>query len=274
MKEEKNKDENSLNATEDLSSDLSTNSVYRTLRILESLSVNQGKTLEELSPIVELSRPTLFRFLVILQKLGYVEKNQDNRYRLTPKLFVISSKSIEDVELTQIAKPYLEDMCFDMGETTILGILDGYSVLHLKKVESKYETRFYERVGKRNPLYCTTMGKILLSGMNEMDFSNYLQRERMIPYTKNTITDPEKLREVVESIRIQGYAESFSEFEQDIHSLACPVFDHDSKVVAAISINWPSFREVPGKTEECLTRLKAVAMQVSVLMGYVKPEPK
>jgi len=258
-----------VNEKEELTEDLSKNAVYRTLRILESLSVNQGKTLDELAPIVGLSCPTLFRFLLVMQKMDYVEKNEDNRYRLKPKLFAVATRSIEDVELTRIARPYMEDTSYETGETTVLGIRDGDSVLHVQKIISKYNTRFYERVGKRNPLYCTTMGKMLLAGMSDEEFDEYLSRERLIPYTSNTITDPEKLKKNILLIKERGYAESVSEFEQGIHGLACPIWDNDGDIIAAIDINWPLFRETPDKMGECLKRLKAIALQISVLMGYV-----
>ena len=112
-------------------SDLHTNSVYRTLRILESLSYNMGRTLEELAPITGLARPTLYRFLTILTRMGYVSKNKDNRYRLTPRLFTVAAHSIDDVELSRIVKPFMEDLSFETGETTILGIRDDDEMLHI-----------------------------------------------------------------------------------------------------------------------------------------------
>lgn len=252
----------------DESSDLSSNSVYRTLRILESLSYNHGLTLEELAPIVNLARPTLFRFLAVLQKLDYVEKNKDNRYKLTAKLFSVAAHSVDDVELSRIAKPFMEDLCFNTGETTILGILDDDSALHLRKIESRYEARFYERIGKRSPLYCTAMGKMLLASMDDEAFSRYLSKERLVPYTIHTITDPVLLRQHVDMIREQGFSETISEYEQDIHSLSCPIYNHDGKIIAAVSINWPLFRETPEKREVCLNGLMHVARSVSTIMGY------
>ena len=254
--------------TEDLS-DLSTNSVYRTIKILESLSVNSGVTLEELAPLTDLARPTLFRFLSILQRLDYVEKNKDNRYRLTARLFSVAARSVDDVELSQIAKPFMENLSFNTGETVVLCILDDNYALHLRTVASRYEQRFYERIGKRSPLYCTVVGRVLLSGMNEEEFTKYISRERLIPYTANTITNPIKLRENIESVKALGYSETINEYEQDIHSLGCPIYDHEGKIIAALNINWPLFRETPGKREECLNGLLEAGKSISTNMGYV-----
>lgn len=255
--------------TDDLT-DLSTNSVYRTLNILESLSCHQGLILEELAPIVGLSRATLFRFLSVLQRMEYVEKDKNNRYRLTPRIFMVAARSIDDVELSRISKPFIEDLSFDTGETTIISILDDDSQLHLQKVESRYTARFYERIGKRTPLYCTASGKVLLAGMDEEQFNSYLSKVRLIPYTMNTVTDPCVLREQIEKIRKDGYCELTGEYEQDIHTLACPIVDHDNKIIAAVSINWPTFRETADKRDVCLEKLKNVAKQISQIMGHVE----
>ncbi len=260
--------DNELNIEEENLADLHTNSVYRTLKILESLSYNHGVTLEEFAPTVNLARPTLYRFLSILVRMGYVSKNKDNRYRLTPKLFAVAAHSIDDVELSRIVKPYMEDLSFNTGETTILGIKDDDSVLHVLKVESRYTARFYERVGKHSPLYCTAVGQVLLAGLDEKDLNLYLQKERLVPYTINTLTDPVELKKRLEKVRADGYAETISEYEQDIHSLGCPVFDHDGHVIASVSINWPLFREEPGKREMCLEGLRKAAALSSSLMGY------
>jgi Transcriptional regulator len=260
--------EENKTVAEDDFSDLSTNSVYRTLVILESLSYHEGIILDDLAPIVQLSRPTLFRFLSVLQRLNYVEKDKNNRYTLSPKIFTLASRSIDNVELSKIARPFIEGLSFETGETTIVSILDGDQQVNIQKVESRYTARFYERIGKRTPLYCTASGKILLAGMSDEEFDNYLSKVTFIPYTANTVTNPITLRAQIEEIKKAKYCELTSEHEQDIHTLACPIFDHDNKVIASVSINWPTFRETPGKRDACLEKLRKVALQISQIMGY------
>ena len=109
---------------------------------------------------------------------------------------------------------------------------------------------------------------VILSGMSDDELNIYLQKERLIPYTINTITDPMELKKHIQRIREDGFAETISEYEQDIHSLGCPIFDHEGHIIASVSINWPLFREEPGKREKCLQGIKKVAAMASSLMGY------
>ncbi len=251
-----------------LPANIATNSTFRTMRILEALACHQGSTLEELAPIVELSRPTLFRFLQVLVTMGYAEKNEDNRYFLTPQLFTIASRSLPETELSRIAQPYMEDMSYRTGETSILSILDGNFALYLIKIESKYNLKFYERIGKKVPLYCT-FGKILLAGMDDESLDRYFSTEQLIPYTDKTITDEKQLRKQIKEIREKGYGISDSEYESGHRSIAAPIFDHEHKVIASLSITWPMFRETSEKFMSGLEYLLKVAKQISKIMGCV-----
>jgi len=113
---------------------LETNSTFRTMNIIEVMSVNNNLTLEELAPKASLSKPTLFRFLSTLCEIGYVTKNIDNRYSLTYKIFAVASKSLPETELSRISQPFMENISYRTGETSILGVLDGNSVLYLNKI--------------------------------------------------------------------------------------------------------------------------------------------
>ncbi|MGP1508596.1 MAG: IclR family transcriptional regulator [Sphaerochaeta sp.] len=249
---------------------LDSNSTYRTMKILETLSVNPNLNLDELAPLVKLSKPTLFRFLHVLSEIGYIEKNRDNRYSITPKLFKIASRSLAETELSRIAQPYMEDFSLRTGETVILTVLDSNSALYLNKIESKYEIKFYERIGKRVPLYCTSAGKILLSGFSDEDFERYLASEQLIPYTQNTIVDKQILRKNIQEIREKGFVVTESEHESGHKSIAAPIFDREHKIIASMSITWPLFRNSTEKIISSLDLLQKYTHQISILMGYIE----
>ena len=103
---------------------------------------------------------------------------------------------------------------------------------------------------------------------------SYLCRVRLIPYTVNTVTSTAVLKKQVLKIREDGYAEANSEYEQDVHYLACPVLDANNNVIASLSINWPLFRDTEGKRDIYLQKLKDAALSISKIMGYVPTEEK
>lgn len=219
--------------------------------------------MDDLVSETSLTMPTLYRFLQVLQAMGYVEKNRDGRYRLTSLLFSISARSIDGTMLVGTALPYLEKLRDETQEIVVLSIRDGSYSMHLKTLLPPTGLRFYERIGKRNPLYCSSHGRVLLGGVSEEELEAYARHEPLIPYTSNTITDPIALIEAVHLTRENGYGEGINEFEQDVHSLACPVFDGNHHVVATVSLNWPLYQDTPTKKRTSLDSLKATTEQIS-----------
>ena len=250
--------------------DLATNSTYRTIRILEVLSYYQGITLEELAPILELSKATLSRFLQTLSEMEYIEKSVDNKYFLTPKLFAAASRSLSETELSKIALPYMEDMSYRTGETSLLAIRDGNSALYLTRIESKYNLKFYEGIGMKIPLYCTAMGKVLLTGVDKEELDRFFATEQLIPYTEKTIVDKAELLKDLEEVRRKGFSVCESEYEDGNRSIAVPVYNHVNKIIAALGITWPLFRETSEKFQTGLESVQKYASKISMLMGQSK----
>ena len=141
--------------------------VERTVRILEVLSRAGAINLENLSRETDLPKATLLRFLGTLSALGYVCRDDADRYSLTLKLFSISSRALQHSDLIAKARPFAQQLCQSLGETVHMGILEGDRAVYVLKEESSYTLRMYSRIGKTIPLYCTAIGKIFLSQMGE-----------------------------------------------------------------------------------------------------------
>ncbi len=246
----------------------STNAVVRTLSLLEILVDNSGAHLEELTRKAGIPRATVFRFLQTLQNEEYVSKDEDGRYFLTTKLFTLGTRSLGQVELSRLAKPFMEKLTFELAETCILGILDANTVVYLDRVESKYSTNYFERIGKKVPLYCTSMGKTLLAHMAEEAQVDYLNTTPLIAYTKHTITDRSILEQQLAQSRETGLAYSLQEYEEDQISISVPIYSFEKNVIAALCICWPTFRHSEKKREQATKALVAIAKDISTAMGY------
>jgi len=246
----------------------STNAVVRTLSLLEVLVDNSGAHLEELTEQAGIPRATVFRFLQTLQNEDYVSKDDDGRYFLTTKLFTLGTRSLGQVELSRLAKPFMEKLTFEQAETCILGILDANTVVYLDRVESKYSTNYFERIGKKVPLYCTSMGKVILANLSKEAQMDYLNTTPLIAYTKHTITDRSVLEQQLEQVRITGIAYSLEEYEEDQISISVPIYSFEKSVIAALCICWPNFRHTEEKKERATKHLIAIAQDISTAMGY------
>src|SRR5699024_700459 len=146
-----------------------------------------------------------------------------------------------NTDIYKESQPVLNKLVETCGETAHISILDNHEVIYLHKVECNHPVRFLTHVGKRNPLYCTSAGKILLA-YTDKEVVEAVIENGLKKFTKNTITDPNKLREHLKEIKRNGYAYSFEELSEGVNSIATPIYDYTGKVVSALSVVGPKQR--------------------------------
>ncbi|MCY1153435.1 MAG: IclR family transcriptional regulator domain-containing protein [Pleomorphochaeta sp.] len=243
--------------------------VNRTIVILETLSKIKKINLEQLAKKTNLPKPTLLRFLNSLISLGYVYKDNNDLYSLTLKMFSIGSNSLSHMNLIDVAVPFVDELCSYFKETVHMGILDEDHAVYILKRESSYTIRMYSRVGKRIPLYCTAIGKNLLSDLDKDEINDYINNTQFIPFTKNTLTK-EELSSQLEVIKKQGWGEDDQEHEEGITCIGASIRDFSGKVVAALSVSWPIFRFKEKNKEEVVEKIVSTCDKISAQLGFEK----
>ncbi len=245
-----------------------TSGVVRTIAILEALAHMPRATLEQLARRTGLPKATLLRFLNTLAGLGYVNRDAADQYNLTLKMFSMGSHSLEHLDLMDSASPVAQRLCDTFGETVHMGILDDYHAVYVMKKESSYTIRMYSRVGKSIPLYCTGIGKILLSGMNSKELEAFLQTVKLKPYTPKTIRTIDALRTEIRQVRMQGWACDNEEHESGTFCIAAPIRDYTGHIIAAMSMSWPMFRFDQSEKETYIRTIMDECMSLSRQLGY------
>lgn len=242
----------------------------RVLAVLERLSRQRAIGLEEISREIKLAKPTVYRFLLTLQELGYARRVDGERWAMTLKMFNLGSRALDHLDLLSAARPIAEALSDELGETVHMGVLDGDSAVYVLKIESRYTIRMYSRVGRRMPLYCTAIGKVLLAFAKDEEREASLKDVRLLAVTKNTLTTRAALDAELAQIRQQGFARDNEEREENLHCIGAPIFDYTGAVVAVLSVSWPSFRyqivDEPGWIE----RVKSAAAAISAILGHLE----
>ena len=242
--------------------------VTRTFIILEKLSLVSDSSMEELVRATGLAKPTVYRFLLTLRELGYVRRGEGDRWYLTMKLFGMGSRALDHIDLPVVARPIARRLSEEIGETVHMGILDEDEVLYVLKIESRYTIRMYSRVGKKIPLYCSAMGKILLAYLDAAELSERVSRLRLVPFTPNTIKNQNALLKALNAVKMEGLAMDAEEHEQGITCMAAPIRDSSGAVVAALSVSWPVFRFVQANKLEYRQKILYAANEISGILGY------
>jgi DNA-binding IclR family transcriptional regulator len=244
-------------------------SVNRALTLLETLAAENGEaSLQTLSRKAGLNASTAHRLLRALQSHGLVQQNATTRhYRLGLKLLQLAWAVRSQLDLRKLARSWLERLAVQSGETANLAIREGSAAVYIDQVASSHPIRAFTQVGARVPLYCTGVGKVLLAHMPDDEAAPFFD-DRLIAYTPQTIIDPVQLQDEIARVRAQGWAPDGEEMQQEVRCIAAPVFDDQSRVVAALSIAGPAQRMGAGRVQELVPIVKHAARDVSLALGW------
>jgi IclR family acetate operon transcriptional repressor len=213
-----------------------------------------------------LPRPTALRLLDVLCRAEVLRADADGRYSLGPRVAAWGQSFLDRLDLRSQAVDLMEELVEISGETCFLGVVDRRQVLYLAAVNSPQPVRPAARPGFRNPLHCTGIGKVLLSGMTDAEILALLPAP-LEARTTNTITDPEDVLAHVAVVRARGYANDEIENEEGVRCVAAPVRDHTGAVIAGISVSAPAYRFASADVHRLAPEVLRVTTELSRRLG-------
>jgi len=245
-------------------------SIDRVFDILELLSVkHEGLSLTEISRRLELPTSTVFRLLSVLRSRNYIEKNDStNVYRLGLGFVELTSLYLSNIELKTEAQPYLRNLSQTTGQVVFMGTEQDGELVYIDKYEQFNEIRKYCFIGQRRPLYCTALGKTLLTGFKDEDIRELYSDKKLEAKAPNTITDVEQLIEEVHKTDARGYSIDDQEMETDMWCVAAPVYDYRGVIIAAVSTSWDLGSHEHADRDKNIELVRKTAMNISIRMGF------
>jgi DNA-binding IclR family transcriptional regulator len=218
--------------------------LQRGLGLLMVLSEHpDGIGLTEISREASLPVSTVHRLLAVMVPSGFVRADESTRrYSLGLTVFELGQRVAAARSLSEIALPMMRHISEVTGETTFLSVLQDTEIVYLERVDGSQRVRVGGAVGRRAPVYCTSMGKSLLAFQPPARRDDILDRVEFTRYRAKTIVDRVELVAELERVREQRYSMIDEEFEEGIRSIAAPVLDTHDVAVAAICIAVPVFR--------------------------------
>jgi len=223
----------------------------------------------EISEKLELYPSTTHRILDTLKHWGYVEQDlKTQKYRLGLKALELGMAKLHQMDLVKEATPYLKELVKLCNETVHLGVREEGEVLYLAKEESSQTIRMISYVGKRAPLHCTALGKVLLAHLSTEGRKKTLGEKALPRLTENTITDKRQLEKELDKVREQGFALDQEENEKDVRCMAAPIRNYQGEVIAALSISSPIFRIDKNAQNNIKEALIERSRKISKRLGY------
>ncbi|MFZ5945563.1 MAG: IclR family transcriptional regulator [Bacillota bacterium] len=242
-------------------------SVDRALTILEVFDGNDELGVTEISKRIDLNKSTTYGLLSTLYEKGYIDKRPNGKYCLGLKLLELGQYVQNRLDIRNIARPLLEELCGKYEETIHLVLFNRSEAYYVDKVESARSIVNITQVGKKVSFHASSVGKAILAYMPK----EFQEAELSLPlhrYTPYTITCPEKLREHLGKVREKGYALDMEEIELGIRCIGVPIRNYTGEIIGAFSCSAPSTRVSSEKLTEIIEAVKDTALKISRNLGY------
>ena len=220
------------------------NSIVKTFKLIELLVSKREFDLAEINRLLQFTKTTTHRILLTLKSLGYVEQSKETlRYRASMRFFELGWKMMQNINLIEIAHPFMVELSQVTGETVNLGVLEGLEIICVDKAENKHHVlRQDQPTGSRSKAYCTAFGKAALAFLPREKVERFFSADPIVPSTAKSLKTLKEIQKNLQKVRELGYSVDDEEFADGIRCVGAPIFDHNGEVVAGLSVAGPSLR--------------------------------
>lgn len=210
-------------------------SLARGLEVILSFTRESPEmTLKEVAEKTGLSPATARRSLHTLRKLGYVGMN-GKRFLLRAKVLSLGSAFLNSMNIKDVADHFLQEVHEEFHDAVSLAVLNGNHVLYVSHISSMRDNRFRARIGYSLPIYCTSLGHVLLAFSDPKAIETYFDTVSFERYTSRTISSAEELQSALDFVRRNDHAAALEQLEYGVLSVAVPVRSPDGDVLAAVN---------------------------------------
>jgi len=245
-------------------------SLTRAMHLLITLAdAERELSLTELAETLKWPKSTVHGILATLRDYRFVEQSAANgRYRLGVRLFELGHKAVRSWGIREVAVPVMQKLNAKLGDMVQLAMEDSGEVFYLEKIDSTHIIRIVSEIGKRLPMHCSGLGKVLLAYRPASEARKILSRSGMRKITNNTITDPYQMENELAKIRLHGYAVDNQEIMDGLRCVAAPIRDKSKEVRYAISVAGLAERMTGAYFESVKKAVVEAAAEISHNLGY------
>ena len=212
-------------------------SLARGLEVLRCFDAShRARSLAEVAAATGLARPTARRLLLTLEELGYV-RSVEGTFSLTPKVITLGTAYVASLGLWDVARPHLEALVRQTGESSSMAQLDGSDIIYVARVSVPKIIALRVDIGTLFPAPQTSQGKVLLAALSPDELDAVLRipsRSGLPPHIGRT---REQLDAELTQVRARGWALADEELAPGVRSIAVPVRDGAGGVRAAMNVS-------------------------------------
>jgi IclR family transcriptional regulator, pca regulon regulatory protein len=242
-------------------------SLARGLLLIRAFNARRpAMTLSEVALAAGLTRAGARRILLTLEELGYVSV-EGRQFRLTARILDLGFAYLSSMPFWELAEPVMESLVEKVRESSSASVLEGTDIVYVLRIPTHKIMTIRLGPGSRLPAWCTSMGRVLLAGLEDTEVDAVLRRSRLEAHTPLTVTDRGELRAIIAGVRARGWALVNQELEEGLISISAPIRDQNGKVLAALNISGQANRtSAQQMVKRFLPPLRAAADRVTALL--------
>ena len=242
----------------------------RGLRILGEFSRHKSMlTAPELARRLGVPRSTVFRLLVTLEKMGFVERTDDGRaYTLGLAVLRLGFEYLSSLNITELGRPVVERLRNETGCSASLVVRDRRDVVYIVRAASPSPFASSVSIGTRLPAHATVLGHILLGDLSLSELKTLYPEPRLEEANPHTPGNADELFDSVQRARALGYVMAEAFFEAHISTVAAPVFGENGHVVAALGLTVPGATIPQERRGPLVASVIGAATQLSTLLNF------
>ncbi|MGL5437335.1 MAG: IclR family transcriptional regulator [Lachnospiraceae bacterium] len=242
----------------------------RTIEILKLVSKNsEGITLDTICEELALPKTSAYDIVTTLVETGMVnvDRGQRQRYTIGLTAYRIGINYTNNLDFISVIEPELKAFAKETSKTVFFGVRSDCEVVYICKAEPENPIITTATVGTKNPMYCTSLGKVILAYTDDETRDQVIRSIRFNKKTERTIISSESFLKELEKVRDQGYALDEREVEEHMECVGAPVFGPDGAVLGAISVS--SLYQPTEDYARLGQVVSAKAKEVSKQLGFI-----
>lgn len=242
----------------------------RGLRILLEFSRDEATlTAPELARRLGVPRSTVFRLLVTLENMGFIERTPDGRsHRLGLAVLRLGFEYLASLGIVELGRPLLEALRDATGYSASLVVRDARDLVYLYRSAPRSPFATAVSVGTRLPAHATVLGHVLLGDLSLAALRTLYPESRLEHFTDHTPKTVQQLFDVVQRTRERGWVLAEGYFEPMICTVAAPVRDGSGHIVAAIGLTVPGAGIAEAMRERLATQVREAGAELSARLDY------
>jgi IclR family acetate operon transcriptional repressor len=248
-------------------------SVDRALVIMELLMrAGEALSAREIALQTGINRTTSHRLINALINRGWIEKEGESAsYRISLRWLILSDLAYQQRNILAELRPALEQLSRLTRETIHVGVLDGFSVVHVDKIDSPERVGVSSKIGTRAAIHTAALGKALLAAQSDVEIEQYIAFATRLP-PPDRLEQPDQLRADLELARLSGFTVDDEEDSIGVRCIGAAILAGQGEPVFAISITGPAGRFTLERANACAPGLIEAANGMSRTLGWSAPE--